>query len=91
MTSCGTSAAPSARSATGQRYIYPKFIIRHEGDTLTVKLEQQPTLPMKAIGPAEFEITRVAAKIRFNLADSGKARSITLFQGGQEIEGLRKD
>jgi D-alanyl-D-alanine carboxypeptidase len=67
------------------------FIIRHEGDTLTVKLEQQPTLPMKAIGPAEFEVTRVAAKIRFNLGDGGKVRSITLLQGGQEIEGLRKD
>lgn len=45
--------------------------------------------PLKAISATEFEITQVGAKIRFNVKD-GKAASITLFQGGQELEGVRQ-
>ena len=45
---------------------------------------------MKAISTTEFEIAEVGAKIRFNVKD-GKAASITLFQGGQEIEGVRSN
>ncbi len=66
------------------------FVIKHEGDGLTVKLGEQPTLPMKAISATEFEITQVGARIRFNAKD-GKVASITLFQGGQELEGLRSN
>ena len=66
------------------------FVIKHEGEGLTVKLAAQPTLPLKAISATEFEITQVGAKIRFNLKD-GKAASITLFQGGQELEGVRSN
>lgn len=64
------------------------FVFKQEGDGLTVKLGEQPVLPMKAISATEFEITRVGAKIRFNAKD-GKVGSITLFQGGQELEGVR--
>ena len=66
------------------------FVIKHDGDGLTVKLGEQPTLPMKAISANEFEITQVGAKIRFNTKD-GKIGSITLFQGGQELEGVRSN
>ena len=65
------------------------FGIKHEGEGLTVKLAAQPTLPLKAISATDFEITQVGAKIRFNVKD-GKAASITLFQGGQELEGVRQ-
>ena len=66
------------------------FVIKRDGDGLTVKLGEQPTLPLKAISATEFEITQVGAKIRFNAKD-GKVGSITLFQGGQELEGVRQN
>ena len=66
------------------------FVIKHEGAGLTVKLAAQPTLAMKAMSATEFEIVGVPARIRFNLKD-GKAGSITLFQGGQELEGTRSN
>ena len=66
------------------------FVFKHESDTLTIKLGEQPTLPMKAVSATEFEITQVGAKIRFNVKD-GKVGSITLFQGGQELEGVRSN
>ena len=66
------------------------FVIKHEGEGLTVKLAAQPTLAMKAVSATEFEIVGVLARIRFNVKD-GKAASITLFQGGQELEGVRSN
>ena len=67
-----------------------KFVLRREGDGLTVKLEEQPAFPLKPISATEFEITRVGAKIRFNVA-AGKAASLTLFQNGKELEAKRQD
>ena len=67
-----------------------EFVFTHEAGGLTIKLGPQPTLPMKAISTTEFEITQVGAKIRFNAKD-GKVGSITLFQGGQELEGMRSN
>ena len=67
-----------------------EFVFKHEAGGLTIKLGPQPTLPMKAISTTEFEITQVGAKIRFNAKD-GKVGSITLFQGGQELEGVRSN
>jgi len=66
------------------------FVFKHEGGGLTVKLDEQSTLPMKAVSANEFEVTQVGAKIRFNAKD-GKVGSITLFQGGQELEGVRQN
>lgn len=66
------------------------FVIKHEGEGLTVKLAAQPTFPLKAISLTEFKIVGIPAKIRFNVKD-GKAGSITLFQGGQELEGVRSN
>ena len=66
------------------------FVIKRDDDGLTVKLGEQPTLPLKAISATEFEITQVGAKLRFNAKD-GRIGSITLFQGGQELEGVRSN
>ncbi len=66
------------------------FVFKVEGDGLTVKLGDRPTLPMKAVSATEFEIPQVGAKIRFNAKD-GKVGSITMFQGGQELEGVRSN
>jgi len=66
------------------------FVFKREGPGLTVKLGSQPAFPLKATSRTEFEIPQVGAKIRFNVKD-GKAGSITLFQGGQEIEGVRSN
>ena len=64
------------------------FVFKHEGEALTVKLGGQPAFALKAISATEFEIPQVGVRIRFNVKD-GKAGSITLFQAGQEIEGVR--
>jgi CubicO group peptidase (beta-lactamase class C family) len=66
------------------------FVIARRGEELTVKLEQQQALPLRPISATEFEITRVGAKIRFNV-DAGKAGSLTLFQNGRELKATRKD
>ena len=78
------SYAGSYTSAAGM------FVFKHVGDGLTVKLAEQPAFPLAATSATEFEIAQVGAKIRFNVKD-GKAASITLFQGGQQIEGTRVD
>ena len=64
------------------------FVFTQVGDGLSVKLGEQPAFPMKAVSATEFEIAQVGAKIRFNAKD-GNIGSITLFQGGQELEGIR--
>jgi CubicO group peptidase (beta-lactamase class C family) len=64
------------------------FVFKQEGEGLTVKLGEQPAFPLKAVSATEFEIPQVGARIRFNVKD-GKVGSITLFQGGQELEGVR--
>ena len=66
------------------------FVFKREGDGLTVKLGGQPAFPLKATSATEFEIPQVGARIRFNVKD-GKAGTITLFQGGQELEGVRSN
>ncbi len=66
------------------------FVFKHEGGGLTVKLDEQSTLPMKAVSANEFEITQIGAKIRFN-AKNGKIGSITMFLRGQELEGVRSN
>lgn len=66
------------------------FVFKQEGEGLTVKLGEQPVFPLKATSQTEFEIAQVGARIRFNVKD-GKAASITLFQGGQELEGVRSN
>lgn len=66
------------------------FVFKHEGEALTVKLGAQPAFPLKAISATEFEIPQVGVRIRFNVKE-GKAGSITLFQAGQEIEGVRSN
>lgn len=66
------------------------FVFKQEGEGLTVKLGEQPTLPMKAVSNTEFEITRVGAKIRFNAKD-GKTGSMTMTQGGRDLEGVRSN
>ncbi|WP_309602734.1 serine hydrolase [Sphingomonas sp.] len=89
------SAAVSVPAATLATYVgsYTSaagtFVFKHEGDGLTVKLGAQPAFPLKATSVTEFEIAQVGARIRFNVKD-GKAASITLFQGGQELEGVRQ-
>jgi CubicO group peptidase (beta-lactamase class C family) len=64
------------------------FVFSQQGEGLTVKLGSQPALPLKATSATEFEVPQVGAKIRFNVKD-GKAGTITLFQAGQELEGVR--
>ncbi len=66
------------------------FVFTQDANGLVVKLGEQPAFPLKATSATTFEIPQVGAKIRFNVKD-GKAATITLFQGGQEIEGIRSN
>ncbi|MEO7814568.1 MAG: serine hydrolase domain-containing protein [Sphingomicrobium sp.] len=66
------------------------FVFTQDANGLNVKLGAQPAFPLKATSATEFEIAQVGARIRFNVKD-GKATSITLFQGGQELEGVRSN
>jgi len=70
---------------------FGKFLIVRDGNKLTVKLNDQPTFPMKAISLTEFEIPAVGAKIRFSAGVGGKVDTLTLLQGGREMPAKRAD
>ena len=47
-------------------------------------------LQTKAVSLTEFEVARVGAKLRFNVA-AGRPATLTMSQGGREVEAVRKD
>lgn len=66
------------------------FLITRSGDAIEVKLGSQPTLPLKALSNAEFEVTQVGAKLTFGDIVSGKAQTLTLDQNGQKLQAKRQ-
>ncbi len=66
------------------------FLIIRQGETLEVKLGNQPTIAMKAISNHEFEIAEVGAKLTFGQVANGKAATMTLDQNGQSIDATRR-
>lgn len=73
------------------RYTAPigDFVIARNGDTLIVKLGQQPSFPMKAVSATEFEVMEVGALISFGDVTDGKAETLTLKQNGQTLQAKR--
>lgn len=55
---------------------------------LTLQLERQPALPLKAKSATEFEVERVGATITFQ-AEGGRVTSFVIDQGGRRLEGVR--
>ena len=58
------------------------------GDTITVQLAGQPPFPLKAVGPADFTVAAVGAKIRF-VSVAGKVTAMEILQGGRTLPGTR--
>jgi D-alanyl-D-alanine-carboxypeptidase/D-alanyl-D-alanine-endopeptidase len=64
--------------------------ITNENGQVIIQATAQPKVPFKTESKSEFINAMVQARIVFELDASGKATSLTLFQAGQELKGLRK-
>lgn len=67
------------------------FQISRSGDTIAVKLGGQPALVVKATSATDFDVAEVGARLVFGNVAGGKAQTLTLHQGGQEIAAKRAD
>jgi D-alanyl-D-alanine carboxypeptidase len=59
-----------------------------EGDSLTTQITGQRLLPMRATGPAEFEVAGVDAKVVF-VVENGAVARLVIHQGGREMPAER--
>jgi len=59
-----------------------------EGATITLQLAGQPSFPLRAVGPADFTVAAVGAKVRF-VSIAGKVTALEILQGGQTLPGTR--
>ncbi|AKS43004.1 serine hydrolase [Wenzhouxiangella marina] len=75
----------------GDYELMPGFIMSarvNEGQ-LEIQATGQPAIRMDAESPTRFFSTQVGADITFELPETGPASSLTLFQGGQEMQAPR--
>ena len=79
------------QSYVGEYEIQPGFIlsITTEGDKLFGQATGQSQVELAPKSDKEFLVTSVNAKITFNTENSGQISSLTLLQGGQNIEAKR--
>jgi CubicO group peptidase (beta-lactamase class C family) len=66
-----------------------KIVITREGPQLYGQATSQPRFDLYAKTETEFYLKVVDARIEFNINADGSVKSLTLFQGGQVIEGTR--
>lgn len=76
----------------GTYELNPNFAITitNENGQLIIQATAQPKIPFEAQSKSEFTNALVQARIVFELDTIGKAISLTLFQAGQELKGLKK-
>lgn len=55
---------------------------------LTIELSGERTLPMRAIGEAEFRVEPVNARVVFH-SEGGRVNRLVIHQGGRQLEGRR--
>lgn len=90
-------AAVAVPSATLDSYVgkysgtIGTFLIARDGDTLTAKLNTQPSIATKPVSLTEFEVAQVGATLRFGVGPDGKVQTLTLLQGGQQMEFKREN
>lgn len=65
-----------------------KATVAVAGDAITVQLKGQPPFALKAVGPADFTIDQVGAKVRF-VSVAGKVSGLEIVQGGRTLPGTR--
>lgn len=95
----GTYAPPKAiavPTATLDKYVgsyllMPNFILKiyREGDKLITQATGQPPIPVIATAPGEFYAAGPNAKISFKQTGDSPATSLTLHQGGRDMEAPR--
>ena len=78
-------------SYVGNYELKPGFVltISKKDNQLSAQATGQPKLDIHAKSNTEFYLKEVNAQIKFNQDKKGKVESLTLFQGGQEMEGKR--
>lgn len=75
----------------GKYELVPGFIlsITHDEDKLFVQGTGQPRLPLTANSFNEFVNNEVKARIQFELDSDGIGKSLTMYQGGQILQGKK--
>lgn len=76
----------------GNFELHPGFVlnIRREGQNMIAQATGQGPIEIKATSPTELFSQQIGARIVFVL-EGGKAKSLTLFQGGAEMPAKRVD
>lgn len=64
--------------------------ITNENGQLIIQATAQPQIPFETQSNTEFSNAMIQARIVFELDAAGKSISLTLFQSGQELKGLKK-
>lgn len=67
-----------------------QLTVRRKGEGLTIQGSGQSELAASAVSPTEIFVPLVGARLVFELA-GGKAKSLTLYQGGEAQTGKRID
>lgn len=75
----------------GTYQLHPSFHIEitTQGDRIFAQATGQPQFEIFAESETTFFLKVVEAKVVFNKNPDGSIKSLTLFQGGQEMEGLK--
>lgn len=77
----------------GRYELQPGFVmtVRVNDGQLEIQATGQPAIMVEAESPTRFFSRQVGADIEFDLPESGRAESLTLFQRGQELPAPRLD
>jgi len=80
------------RAYTGRYLLAPTFVLEVtvEGDQLYVQATAQPRFPVFAFAPDEFFYKVVDAQLTFTRGADGSVQSVTLHQGGRDINGPKE-
>jgi hypothetical protein len=73
--------------------IQPGFnlVITRDGDRLISQATGQQAFELHPLSVTRYFLKEVDAEIEFEAGDDGRAKVLTLFQGGQEVQALRVD
>ena len=85
-------AAETLKSYAGTYELAPGFniVVTADGTQIFGQATGQQQFEMFATSETNFYLKITPAQIQFNLNDDGEVESLTLFQAGQEVVGVRK-
>lgn len=86
-----TGAAVPIEALVGKYELQPGFILSFfiEDGKLVSQATNQPKIALRAESPTAFAAIGVPARLEFELGPDGKAKAVTLFQGGRTIKAPR--